>query len=248
MANFLCQDKGPWYFQKMYARYWKHYNEAMEWMYRHKNAYRKAMELVYNPSLHPSEQHQRYSDWDENVPGRTGPSSFSTSDSKPRRPPRPQDGLHYVRKRRAAEKDSETNSESESEEDIECDLDNMEITEELRHYFEQTERHQEELRVKYLLLPRIERSTFQVGRKQKQLEAEHQEMYVEADHSLHLSTSRSAQPPAEKPGERRMAEMRKLYGKGANKIQAMETTMQLNFDRNCDTKQPKYWPIISLKL
>lgn len=89
--------------------------------------------------------------------------------------------------------------------------------------------------------------SFYIG-KQKQLEAEHQEMYVEADHSLHLSTSRSAQPPAEKPGERRLAEMRKLYGKGANKIQAMETTMQLNFDRNCDTKQPKYWPIISLKL
>lgn len=88
---------------------------------------------------------------------------------------------------------------------------------------------------------------FYIG-KQKQLEAEHQEIYVEADHNLHLSTSRSAQPPAEKPGERRMAEMRKLYGKGANKIQAMETTMQLNFDRNCDTKQPKYWPIISLKL
>lgn len=130
----------------MYARYWKHYNEAMEWMYRHKNAYRKAMELLYNPSLHPSKQHQRYSDWDENVPGRTGPSSFSTSDSKPRYPPRPQDDLHYVRKRRAAEQDSETDSESESEEDIECDLDNMEITEELRHYFEQTERHQEELR------------------------------------------------------------------------------------------------------
>ncbi|XP_070799125.1 gem-associated protein 8 [Pituophis catenifer annectens] len=230
MANFLCQDIGPWYFQKMYARYWKHYNEAMEWMYRHKNAYRKAMELLYNPSLHPSKQHQRYSDWDENVPGRTGPSSFSTSASKPRYPPKPQNDLHYVRKRRAAEKDYETDSESEGEEDLEYDLDNMEITEELRHYFEQTERHQEELR------------------KQKQLEAEHQEIYVEADHNLHLSTSRSVQPPTEKPGERRMAEMRKLYGKGANKIQAMETTMQLNFDRNCDTKQPKYWPIISLKL
>ncbi|XP_039195740.1 gem-associated protein 8 [Crotalus tigris] len=152
------------------------------------------------------------------------------NDSKPRYSPRPQDDLHYVRRRRAAEKESETDSEFESEEDIDCDLSNMEITEELRHYFEQTERHQEELR------------------KQKQLEAEHQEIYVEADHDLHLSTSRSVQPPAEKPGNRRMAEMRKLYGKGANKIQAMETIMQLNFDRNCDTKQPKYWPIISLKL
>ncbi|KAJ6667549.1 hypothetical protein lerEdw1_016670 [Lerista edwardsae] len=84
--------------------------------------------------------------------------------------------------------------------------------------------------------------------RQQQLEAEHQEMYVEADHDLHLSTHRSVQPPAERPGERRMAEMKKLYGAGAGKIQAMETTMQLSFDRNCDKKQPKYWPIIPLKL
>lgn len=73
-------------------------------------------------------------------------------------------------------------------------------------------------------------------------------MYVEADHDLHMSTGRSGQPPAEKPGERRMAEMRKLYGVGASRIQALETTMQLSFDRNCDKKQPKYWPIIPLKL
>ncbi|KAH0624699.1 hypothetical protein JD844_032421 [Phrynosoma platyrhinos] len=84
--------------------------------------------------------------------------------------------------------------------------------------------------------------------KQQQLEAEHHNMYVEADHDLHLPTGRSAQPPSEKPGERRIAEMRKLYGVGASKIQAMEATMQLNFDRKCDKKQPKYWPIIPLKL
>ena len=45
-----------------------------------------------------------------------------------------------------------------------------------------------------------------------------------------------------------MAEMKKLYGAEADKIQAMEAAMQLIFDRNCDKKQPKYWPIIPLKL
>lgn len=83
--------------------------------------------------------------------------------------------------------------------------------------------------------------------RQQQLEAERQDMYVDADHDLHLSTHRSVQPPAEKPGERRMAEMKKLYGAGASKILAMETTMQLSFDKNCDKKRPKYWPIIPLK-
>lgn len=42
--------------------------------------------------------------------------------------------------------------------------------------------------------------------------------------------------------------MKKLYGEDAAKILAMETAMQLTFDRNCDLKQPKYWPVIPLKL
>ena len=34
--------------------------------------------------------------------------------------------------------------ESDSDDEVECDLSNMEITEELRQYFAQTERHREE--------------------------------------------------------------------------------------------------------
>ncbi|XP_053160960.1 gem-associated protein 8 isoform X2 [Hemicordylus capensis] len=230
MENSMPQDEAPWYSQKVYARYWKHYNQAMEWMHRHKNAYRKAMESFYNQSFCPPENHPRvrYPDWDGKF-WRTGPYSLYTQSIRPRCTPRPQPAPRNSR-REAAERDSETDENSDDEEAIEYDLSNMEITEELRQYFEQTEKHREELR------------------KQQQLEAEHQEMYVDADHDLHLSTGRSAQPPAEKPGERRMAEMKKLYGVGASKIQAMETTMQLSFDRNCDKKQPKYWPIIPLKL
>ncbi|MEE6522229.1 hypothetical protein FKM82_020667 [Ascaphus truei] len=87
-----------------------------------------------------------------------------------------------------------------------------------------------------------------ISEKQQELEDELHEQYVEADHDLHVATRRSAQPPSERPGERRVAEMKKLYGEDAAKIQGMETAMQLNFDRHCDKKQPKYWPIIPLKL
>ena len=41
--------------------------------------------------------------------------------------------------------------------------------------------------------------------------------------------------------------MQRLYGASAAKIQAMETAMQLSFDKHCDRKQPKYWPVIPLK-
>lgn len=132
----------------------------------------------------------------------------------------------------ARENDSEDEGEeSSSDSEIECDVSNMEISEELRQYFAQTERHREELK------------------KQQQMEAEQQDSYVPADQDLHTVSWRSTMaPPSERPGERRGAEMKKLYGKDAAKILAMEATMQLTFDRNCDLKQPKYWPVIPLKL
>ncbi|XP_066476922.1 gem-associated protein 8 isoform X4 [Tiliqua scincoides] len=226
----MSQDTRPWYSHKVYSRYWKHYSQAMEWMGRHKIAYRKAMESLYYQSFFPPENQpsQRYSDWDEGNPLRAGPNSAFTQSHTPWCPPKP---LHApcATRRSVVEAVSESDTESEDDAGIEYDLSNMEITEELRQYFEQTERHREELC------------------RQQQLEAERQDMYIDADHDLHLSTNRSVQPPAEKPGERRMVEMKKLYGSGASKILAMETTMQLSFDRICDKKRPKYWPIIPLK-
>ncbi|XP_051283202.1 gem-associated protein 8 [Dicentrarchus labrax] len=125
----------------------------------------------------------------------------------------------------------EAEEESSSDSEIECDVSNMEISEELRQYFAQTEKHREELK------------------KQQQMEAEQHDSYVPADQDLHaVSWRNSAAPPFERPGERRGAEMKKLYGEDAAKILAMEAAMQLTFDRNCDLKQPKYWPVIPLKL
>ncbi|KAJ4924424.1 hypothetical protein JOQ06_000664 [Pogonophryne albipinna] len=118
-----------------------------------------------------------------------------------------------------------------SQREIECDVSNMVISEELREYFAHTEKHRVELK------------------KQQQIEAEEHESYVPADQDLRSGSWRNSMaPPSERPGERRGAEMKKLYGEDAAKIQAMEAAMQLNFDRHCDLKQPKYWPVIPLKL
>ncbi|XP_040389177.1 gem-associated protein 8 isoform X1 [Cygnus olor] len=227
------EETEPWYFQQVYARYWKHYDLAMRWMRRHQKAYMKAMESFYHLPWPPSaaSPSSRYSDWDGNDPPRTH-DYFSSCKPRGRAQhhSRAQQYADAHPEREDADRDSEMEEDSESEGEIEYDLSNMEITEELRQFFAQTERHREELR------------------RQQQLEAEQQEMYVEADQDLHRSTRRSVEPPTERPGERRMAEMEKLYGAEAAKILAMETAMQLIFDRNCDKKQPKYWPIIPLKL
>ena len=43
-------------------------------------------------------------------------------------------------------------------------------------------------------------------------------------------------------------EYEQLYGLGAQRIQAMETAMQLQFSRNCDRNQPKLWPNMPLRM
>ncbi|KAM8820548.1 gem-associated protein 8 [Eudromia elegans] len=200
----------------------------MRWMRKHQKAYRKAVESSCHFPWHPpaAPPSSRYSDWEGN--GHAQPHGLSAGYS-----PCSRTACRAGAQQPGGEdtqRDSATPEDSESEEEIECDLSNMEITEELREFFAQTERHREELR------------------KQQQLEAEHQEVYVDASHDFHMKTGRSVQPPTERPGERQMAEMKKLYGDRAAKIHAMETAMQLNFDRNCDKYQPKYWPVIPLKL
>ncbi|NXL79151.1 GEMI8 protein, partial [Leptocoma aspasia] len=230
----------PWYSQKVYARYWRHYDLAMRWMRRHQKAYRKAMESFYHVPWHPwhptaASPSSHYSDWDGNdLPHIQNYSSSCRPDVRvPYHGGAQQYAGAYQEREDAdeeseVEEDAEMEEDSESEGEIEYDLSNMEITEELRQFFAETERHREELR------------------RQQQLEAE--DPYVEADQDLHRRVERSVEPPSERPGERRMAEMKKLYGAEAAKIQAMEAAMQLVFDRNCDKKQPKYWPIIPLKL
>ncbi|NXR35746.1 GEMI8 protein, partial [Zosterops hypoxanthus] len=237
-------DTEPWYSQRVYARYWRHYDLAMRWMRRHQKAYRKAMESFYHLPWHPwhpaaASPSSHYSDRDGSDLPHT--QNYSSSYRPDVRVPYYGGAQQYIgayqgredadedsEMEEDAERDSEMEEDSESEGEIEYDLSNMEITEELRQFFAETERHREELR------------------RQQELEAE--EPYVEADQDLHRRLERSVEPPTERPGERRMAEMKKLYGAEAAKIQAMEAAMQLIFDRNCDKKQPKYWPIIPLKL
>ncbi|XP_053310993.1 gem-associated protein 8 [Spea bombifrons] len=231
MAGRTRQETEPWYAGQMYSRYWKHYSQAMHWLYKHKRAYRMAVASLCPPPWYPVDtfQNPRYADWE----GRE--QSYRDIYPQPHKPAtQPRRARPLLKVSESKEKESEMECEEEGtdseEEEIECDVSNMEITEELRQYFAETERHREELK------------------KQQQLEAEIHGQYVEADHDLHVSTGRSSQPPSERPGERRRAEMKKLYGEDAAKIQGMETAMQLSFDRHCDKKQPKYWPIIPLKL
>ncbi|XP_067896550.1 gem-associated protein 8 [Heterodontus francisci] len=221
-----------WYNHKMYSRFWQHYHLAMGWLQKHRRAYRKAFEsLEYSPWYNTEPTASRFADWHNGSLCYSSRRTEQTERSQKGRQQCPRSSeFEMANLNSETVLNSDTESETESESEIECDVSNVEITEELRQYFKQTEKHREELK------------------RQQQYDDEQQAMYVLADRDFHTALGRTIQPPAERPGERRLIEMKRLYGDDAAKIQGMETAMQLSFDRKCDKKQPKYWPVIPLKL
>lgn len=225
----------------------------MAWMQSHQSAYRKAMEFYFTfpwyfsqASLpwssydyragYPQAFYGHHIEWQDSLYSSSyfEKSGQSLSDSSRTQSftrdyqAFPEEEEMDLELESEAELELESELESESDE-IECDLSNMEITDELRQYFAETEKHREERRL------------------QQQLDEKRLDDYVNADHGLYYNPYRSVEPPNERPGERRQAEMKILYGDSATKILAMETAVQLSFDKFYDSKQPKYWPVIPLK-
>lgn len=108
-----------WFSSPVYRRYWQHYRQAMAWHQRHRRAYRKALEAAYGPGPGPGHCHeQAFGSYQRYADWEDGES----------------DGQEV-----------QDEEESSSDSEIECDVSNMEISEELRQYFAQTEKHREEL-------------------------------------------------------------------------------------------------------
>lgn len=112
-----------------------------------------------------------------------------------------------------------------TDDDDDSDM-NMEVDDDFRKFLEQSEKHRQE----------------REQRKQEILQAKDE--YIEVG-SIHLNTTTHA--PSEQPGAKRKAEMHELYGKHASAIMSLEASLQLNYDKNCDLRQPIYWPSIPLK-
>lgn len=104
-----------WFSSPVYWRYWEHYQQAMAWHQRHRRAYRKALEAAYGPGQSREQEFGSYQRYED----------WEAAES---------DGQEV-----------QDEQESSSDSQIECDVSNMEISEELRQYFAQTEKHREEL-------------------------------------------------------------------------------------------------------
>lgn len=54
--------------------------------------------------------------------------------------------------------------------------------------------------------------------------------------------------PTEDQGQQRMREMKVLYGNNFERIQALESLMQVQFDMEFDKLNPPLWPNMPFKL
>ncbi|XP_045408587.1 gem-associated protein 8-like, partial [Lemur catta] len=197
-----------WYSHPVYARYWQHWDKAAAWLQSHQNAHWKAMDSCFNfpwylpPAALPQSSYDNeagcpQSFCDHHVAWQDchcGSSYFRRSGQHPH----DSGGIQAsTREDQAVSEEMEVETESDGE--VECDLSNPEITEELRQYFAETERHREE------------------RRRRRQRDAE------------------------------RLDDWERLHGDSAAKTRALEAAVPLSFDKHCDRKQPKHWPLIPLK-
>lgn len=63
-----------------------------------------------------------------------------------------------------------------------------------------------------------------------------------------VGLAESLLPPSEIQGQERSREMKILYGSNAERIQAMESLMQVQFDIDFDKLNPPLWPNMPFKL
>ncbi|XP_068702997.1 uncharacterized protein [Montipora foliosa] len=117
-------------------------------------------------------------------------------------------------------------NDDDDDDDDDDDYDDVEIDDDFRKFLEQSERHRQE----------------RDKRKQEALDTT--DDYIEVG-SAHLKATTCA--PSEQPGAKRKEEMKALYGKHVSTIMSLEASLQLNYDKNCDIRQPVFWPSIPLK-
>ncbi|XP_047485414.1 gem-associated protein 8-like [Penaeus chinensis] len=225
--------ENPWYYDKRYARFWHHYNTMM--MTAHKDAVVRARHIASHTNAalsgmlkkQPCQNLPRYSDFSRHRKSSKSLTDISRSSRNRKKRKRKKKNRQI---RTQAILDSQgTVSDSEALQSqmsqgmhLQDEEENMEVSEDFLEFIQQSEQH------------RVEWKTRKV---KKALDEEKQS-----------EDSESNSTPKEHPDVVRSREMHQLYGEAAARIHAMETAVQLSFDRISTLYQPQYWPNIPLKL
>ncbi|KAH9499510.1 Gem-associated protein 8 [Bulinus truncatus] len=217
-----------WYQAKCFDHYWTHYNFVMKWYRQHINAAKtfqmnadKTWPFFQQSNNHISNRRVRHGSGRRK---RLSKNARKRKNAKLVQPSQPHDSPAVKdsnsRKKKAF---SVSSKNTEEDEDIE-----MEVTEEMVQFIEISLKH------------KLERDSL----KKNSGDAE--------DTNIEIAKTGKNYPttlaPTERPGIRRAAELKELYGAGAAMIHGMETALQMTFDRDLDRFKPKLWPNMPLKI
>nr|XP_053649588.1 gem-associated protein 8-like isoform X2 [Cherax quadricarinatus] len=233
-----------WYSDAKYGQFWQHYNTMI--MTAHHDAIVKARYVAAHTKaalsnlssmyLHANNSQDRHS---ENFSVKKHcSSSCSTRNSAEiaRANRNRQKRKRKMRNRRLRELASNNNQGGLSDTELlhsqmsqgmhieDADEEGMEVTDDFLKFLEQSEKHREQWKVKKKKLKCISGSI------------------SPSEEPLGDGGSR------EHPDTIRSREMQQLYGQASARIHAMETALQLSFDRFSTLHQPQYWPNIPINV
>ncbi|XP_063606096.1 gem-associated protein 8-like [Penaeus indicus] len=225
----------PWYYDKRYARFWHHYNTMM--MTAHKDAVVRARHIASHTNTalsgmlkeQPCQNLPRYSDFSRLRKSASSRSVSDISRSSRNRKKRKRKKKNRQHRTQAIHDSQGTVSDSEALQSqmsqgmhLQDEEESMEVSEDFLEFLQKSEQHRVEWKIRKV---------------KKALDEEKQS-----------EDSESNSKPKEHPDVVRSREMHQLYGEAAARIHAMETAVQLSFDRISTLYQPQYWPNIPFKL
>ncbi|KAL4230510.1 Gemini of Cajal bodies-associated protein 8 [Mactra antiquata] len=242
-----------WFNQKCFQSYWNHYNQVMSWCSKHVQVYnnltskasRTHSTEISKPPRKSVNCNVRYTDTSLNNSFgaylmnhpyyMNFPYGPRTTNTKPVHSQTQSKRSRRKRKARQRRMKSDHSGTATSETDAgSSEVIEMEVTQEMIDFYAKTMEH------------RMERDK---AKKAEKLESANKPEHVNVENiKITESKAPTIEAPKERPGVRRTAEMKLLYGKNAAMIHGMETALQMTFDRNMDVKQPKIWPNMPLRV
>ncbi|KAK6173870.1 hypothetical protein SNE40_017250 [Patella caerulea] len=222
-----------WYNDKCFARYWRHYHQVMGWYQKHLHVYKSMQQPRYSDSFtfRPYQSHRRNNQPKEHHHHHHRTKKHRRSKHKSKKPCE-SDREHGESSSLGNQEEPMSGTEAgEAVGTSEKEEFEMEITDDMLQFFAHSQQH------------RKERDT----KKEGDLEDDSRINIRVNIEDVHKQMP-TVEAPKERPGVRRTAEMKTLYGKGAAMIHGMETALQMTYDRNIDVQQPKVWPNIPLRI
>lgn len=236
----MAEDWGgpsAWHKHPVFAHYWRHYRQVMDWAAA-PAAPAPAPTAVVTPAVLKEFQHQRqhYLSAYSAISSQAGSLREHLARLREQRAERSRRKRRNRRRARAATYGSgpsgtvaippEEELEELEEEEEEA------LDEHLLDFFRRTAAHQAAR-----------------DATKREEEGDYADVCDAALPSVQLVRRASESAPAEAPGARRAAEMRQLYGAGAE-VFGLETGLQLRFDAACDrggAARPQLWPVMPLR-